>query len=237
MAEQWQIETAPYIPRISTAIQLLGPACKEFNRIPPGPFSSSLSLEQHIAYSLAMFSRSGLTVVEQLFDNVGLLWSQGRMIGISGMVRFSVEYWGAVAFGKEILMSYTVDKNIESAYRRTARLVYSAKTPVRLPWGGRTENVAYSVMNFIDALTVERPSIRDDYNFLSEASHPNFFQNFYFLMASKTHDNFSNNSFKAHAHEILERTILVMEKVSDGLTADATCICEVAIPLLGDIVE
>jgi hypothetical protein len=235
MAEQWQVETEPYVPRIAEVVRVLAAANKELKPFPIAPFPTLPTAEQRIAFALALFARSSLTIVEQLFDNVRLLWSQGRMVGISGMVRFSLEYWGAVVFGKRILTTYTADKNLENAAYKTSRLTYSAKTPVKLPWGGVTEQEAYSVMTFIDKLAAEHPDIRADYDLLSEASHPNLIQNTFFVLASKTYDNFSNEAFKAHAHELLERTIVTMEKVAAGLTPDAFHVHDMAIPLLGDL--
>ena len=154
------------------------------------------------------------------------------MVGVSGLVRFSLEYWSAVHFARKILDTYARDKNIEEAFRKAGRLTFSAKTPVKLPWGGVTENVAYNILSLIDELAKEHSTAREDYDLLSEASHPNFLQNTYFVMASRTYDNFSNEAFKAHAHELLGRTVAVIEAVSHGVPRDALRTLELAKPFL-----
>jgi hypothetical protein len=226
----WQIETEIYVPRIAKAQDLLAPPLAECRKLPTAPFSHEPSLEEQLVYSIALFAWNGTIVVDQLIDNIGLLWSQGRMVGVSGLARFAVEYWGAVYFGRKILIDYMADKNLEEAVRKGARLTFSAKTPVRLWWGGESTNPAYSVMTFIDALSAVRPDIKAMYDFLSEASHPNFVQNTYFVMASRVYDNFGNDTFKAYAHEILQRTISIIEHMAEGLAADVIEIVTMARP-------
>jgi hypothetical protein len=181
----WQVETEMYVPRIGKAMDRLAPALAECRKLPTPPFSHEPSLEEQLVYSIALFAQSGATVADQLIDNIGLLWSQGRMVGVSGLTRFAVEYWAAVYFGRNILTNYMADKNLEEAVRKGARLTFSAKTPIRLWWGGESANPAYSVMTFIDRLSAVRPDIKARHDFLSEASHPNFVQNTYFVMASR----------------------------------------------------
>lgn len=226
----WQVETEIYVPRIGKALDLLASPLAECRKLPKAPFSHKPSIEEQFVYSIALFAQNGAIVADQLIDNIGLLWRQGRMIGVSGLARFAVEYWAAVYFGKNILTDYMADKNLEKAVRKGARLTFSAKTPVRLWWGGETANPAYSVMTFIDRLSAVRPDIKASYDFLSEASHPNFVQNTYFVMASRVYDNFSNDTFKAYAHEILERTVSIIETVAEGLAADVIEIITMALP-------
>jgi hypothetical protein len=121
---------------------------------------------------------------------------------------------------------------LDEAGRKTARLTFSAKTPVALPWGGQTTNQAYNILTFIQKLTNTYGHAEDDYDFLSEGSHPSFLQNTYFIMASKTYDNWSNESFRAHADRILERTISVIEATARGLLIDADTTFKVCTPLL-----
>jgi hypothetical protein len=228
----WQIETEIYAPRIGKALDLLVSPLAECRKLPMAPFSREPSMEEQLVYSIALFTWNGAIVADQLIDNIGLLWSQGRMVGVSGLARFAVEYWAAVYFGKKILTDYVDDKNLEEAVRKGARLTFSAKTPVRLWLGGETANPAYSVMTFIDRLSAVRPDIKASYDFLSEASHPNFVQNTYFVIASRVYDNFSNDAFKAYAHEILERTVSIIETVAEGLAGDVIEIVNIALPIL-----
>jgi hypothetical protein len=232
MSKNWQVETGKYLPRLSTLADFVRAEEKRLPKLPTGPFSAEITFEQHVAYQLAAFAKNGLTVVDQLFDNTGLLWSEGRMIGISGLVRFSLEYWAAVFFALKIVRTYLKDGNLDEAARKAGRLAFSAKTPVKLPWGGETVNSAYSVLTLIDALNVERPEVRRQYEFLSEASHPNFLQNTCFIMASRVYDNFSNEAFRSHAHDLLDRTLSALEQSVHGTFEHGGEVMKLTLPLL-----
>jgi hypothetical protein len=228
----WQTETEQYLPRISKTQECFAAVDLLMKELPIAPFAKEATREQQVAYSLARFAQNGTIVVRQLLSNVELQWKDGRMIGVCGPIRFSLEYWAAIHFGKQLLLNYLNDKNIERIEHKSARLTFSGKTPVKLPWGGTTEHEAYSVMNFIDALFKSNPHVRDDYNFLSEATHPNFLQNTYYLMAGRGYENFGNEKFKKYAHEILEQTVAILERVALGVASEAEELAEHALPLL-----
>jgi hypothetical protein len=174
-------------------------------------------------------------VVDQLFDNVGLLWSEGRMVGVTSLVRFALEYWAALHFGRNIIEQFAADHDLNKAAPKAERLTFSGKTPVALPWGGHTPNPAYDVLTFVEKLSKSHATALDDYNFLSEGSHPSFLQNTYFIMASKKYENYSNDAFKRHAHEILERTVNIMEKSSHGLLIDVETTLSLCGPLMAGL--
>jgi hypothetical protein len=232
MGKTWQVETQQYMPRLSALADHWVAAQKTLPKFQIPPFSDEVTLEQSVAFHLASFAQNGLIVVDQLFDNVGLLWSQGRMVGISGLVRFSLKYWAAVFFALKIHRTYLKDQDLEEAARKTGRLTFSGKTPVKLPWGGQTENVAYSILTLIDALNKERPTVRAAYDFLSEASHPNFLQNTYFIMSSRVYDNFSNEALRTHAHQILDRTLGALEQSVHGTIEHGGELIQLTLPLL-----
>ena len=86
------------------------------------------------------------------------------MVVISSLIRFAFEYWAAVHLLEKFLKLILLIK-IEEAMSKTARLTASGKTPVRLLWGGLTENKAYSLISFIDVLSKIDPNAKDDYDF------------------------------------------------------------------------
>jgi len=231
VTERWEIETGKYIPRRAALADHFVAEQRKLEPLPLGPFSTPFTLEDWVAFQLATFAWHGVGVVDHLFDNVRFLWREGRMVGVSGLVRFSVEYWAAIYFGLRIIRTYLQDNNLEEALRKTSRLTQSCKTPVRLPWGGETVDVAYSVSTFVDALSKERSKVRDHYDFLSEASHPNFLQNMYFMMAGRVHDNFSNETFRVYAHEILDKTVTTLEEAVLGTLTHAGETVRLALPL------
>lgn len=226
----WKTELREYLPRIANVECTLQPAFEHSKRLPAGPFEIRFSAEQAVAYQLASFSVNGLSVFRQLSENVELLWKEGRMIGVSGLVRFGIEYWAAIRFGLKVIQDLENDGDIKKAQNRTVRLTQSGKTPVSLPWGGLTTEKAYSVQAFIENLGAHEPSVQLSYDFLSEASHPNSLQNAYFLMASRGSDNFSNDVFKKHAHKLLNKTTNALEKTAIGIAHDTKEVLDISLP-------
>lgn len=157
------------------------------------------------------------------------------MVGVTSLVRFSVEYWGALSLMHRTLKNYLKTGSYDVAMSKFERLMLSGKTKVALPWGGETETEPYSVMKFVDELARKDSTIKDDYAFLSEGAHPSFLQNTYFIMASKRYHNFENEKFRAHAHILLERTCAIMEKTSEGIITDAMEIWNSTRPILDEL--
>lgn len=216
----WQAETGIYLPRLASALAAIEKIGAQFEDLPSAPFDFQPTKEQQLAFSLMIFARGGTITIGQLLDNVYLLWTEGRMIGINGLVRFSVEYWAAIHFGYNIILKYQDDMDLDEAIRICQRLTMSGKTPVKLPWGGETQEESYSVMKFINELSQDSDSISNVYAFLCEGSHPNALQNTYFSMAGSLYDNYSNDKFKKHAHELLEQTTGAVEIVARGMSED-----------------
>lgn len=216
----WEIETGRYLPSIVASLESLSEVEQLTQSLPRAPFDFEPELEQSLAYQLMLFGRSAFLVVDQLLDNTELLWSQGRMIGVSHLIRSALEYRAAAHFGLKIISDFSNDLNSDVFSENCARLVSGSKTPVRLPWGDISSVEAFSVIKFIKILEEVEPGVFHDYNLLSEAAHPNFFQNFYFLMASRTYDNFSNEIFKKHAHEIMGQYVESIDRLVSGLKKD-----------------
>lgn len=221
----WQTETAPYIPKLKELLERLKFVKNPYPEKFVSPFAQELSAEQRLAISLIYFSRTGVLVIEQLLGSVLLLWSKGRMIGVASLVRSSLEYWAAIHFANHIFGRYEKDKNIDLITEQYLRLT-GARTPVKLPWGGETSTESYSVMKFVEMLDKSYSGILSAYATLSEGTHPNYHQNFYFYMASKAGDNFSNDSFRTHAHSILTQIVDTTEVIVDGLAKDHQMIME-----------
>ena len=72
-------------------------------------------------------------------------------------------------------------------------------------------------MKFIQHLDKHEPGTKHDYNFLCEACHPSFVQQSYFWMAGSAGDNWTNEVFREHAHDLLEQLILTGERATLGL--------------------
>ena len=70
---------------------------------------------------------------------------------------------GDVSFHK-----YLRTGDLERAQERAGRLVYGARSPVKLPWGGETPFKSYSPMEYVRCLESGGPEWSGTYNFLCE---------------------------------------------------------------------
>ena len=223
----WKTETSPYIPRLDSLVKRLERLRDFRTEKSLDPFAGDSSEGQALAVQLIIFSRNGVLIVEQLLGSVLLLWSGGRMVGIPSLVRAALEYWAAVHFACHIFDRYENDKDIKLAFEQCRRLTQGARTPVKVPWGGETDSSSYSVLKFVELLDKSYAGISDAYAVLSEGTHPNHFQNVYFLFASNGHDNFTNDSFRTHAHALLSQVLDAAEMTVDGLTSDHQKLMEI----------
>lgn len=232
--KRWQVETDRYVPRISAAMDLLDKAQGALATVPRAPLDREPKRKQQVALQMMIFNLGVIRATDQLYDTFGLLWSEGRFVGVSLPIRLAMEFWGALFFGQKVLADFATDGDIERAVERCARLTTGARTPVRLPQGGFTEAPPYSVMEFIRRLDARSGDALATYEFLCEACHPNFLQNFYFFLASQTYDNWANDVFREHTHTLLERTIVAAETIAAGLVDDTKALMALADGLIKD---
>jgi hypothetical protein len=90
--EPWQVETEGYIPRINAARRVLAEAREPLRVVPPAPLSFEPTREQQLAIQLMIFNLGAIRATEQLYDTFGLLWSEGRFVGISMPIRLAMEF-------------------------------------------------------------------------------------------------------------------------------------------------
>ncbi len=138
--------------------------------------------------------------------------------------RFIFETWGAIHFARTTLSRLIEEGDIAREEKFTNRLTFGARSQVMLPYGGMVEERSISVMEFIRCLKDIREDAEDLYNFLSEASHPNLFQNLYFQMAGPPISNWDNAGFREHVHGLLERTLTALEAATGGMETDVVTI-------------
>lgn len=216
----WQIETAPYVPRIGAACDEIQPLMNRKLGPPIDRLGGEPTPNQAIALQAMLFGRNAVVVVDQILDNTGLLWSQGRMVGVSGLIRFALEYWSALHYAKRILLDLEKDGDIEKASERCNRLLAGSRTPIALPWGGTTVIASINVLTMVDRLNEAHSGARETYDYLCEASHPSFAQNLHFIMASRVYDKHQFEEIKKVSVDVLERTVSAIEFIAKGFAVD-----------------
>lgn len=228
----WQIETTPYVPRIGAALDVIRPILNSKIGSLIATLHAEATPKQSVALQAMLFGQNAVVVVDQLLDNTGLLWSQGRMVGVSGLIRFALEYWSALHYAKRTLLDLEKDDDVEKAQERCNRLLAGSRTPIALPWGGTTSVASINVLTMIDRLNEAYSGARDLYDYLCEGSHPSFAQNLHFIMASRTYDKHQFEEIKKVSVGVLERTASAVEFIAKGFATDGSDIFGIGVKIV-----
>jgi len=219
--ESWKDETLGYLARIQSSSELdsdLDAVLKKnwLGMYFPGPEVSKAS---NLAIRLAVYANSLFYVTYETIAEIKSLWSKGKFVLVPLSVRFSYECWAAVHYAKKILDRLIAEENLEREEARANRLNFGARSNVQLFDGTDTTETSINVLTFIQNLSeIDEPE--EAYNFLSEACHPNMIQSSYFYMAGPPLSNWSNEQFSEHAHELLEKTVSIIESTCSGIQND-----------------
>lgn len=235
--ESWRSEIKRYLPRLDAVTQLdskIEGFIKQYESFWPDPSTSSGSwcepLHQGslIAFNLMGYAVMNFNIAINIIIAIKEQWNSGLFVIVPLNTRFVFETWGAIHFSKSTLFRLCSEKNIQREQERLDRLIFGAKkSEVILPFGGVAEKQSFSVMEFIRCLKDEYKDAEKIYDFLSEASHPNMFQNFYFLMAGPPISNWDNIGFKNHGRQLLDKTLTALEMASKGLQLDVLDILQI----------
>jgi hypothetical protein len=148
------------------------------------------------------------------------LWVSGLFVVVPLNARFVLESWGGIHYAKRTLERLIREGDVEKAENKANRLTFGARSEVHLPFGGMATENSINILTFIDELHDVKDDARDLYDFLSEASHPNLFQNSYFLLAGPPLANWTNEKFRTHVHTLLDKTVSGLQSSISGIQAD-----------------
>jgi hypothetical protein len=183
--DSWRAEIAQYLPRLESATAVDPAVAAALSSSLPGVFWPDVEPPRAaaIASRLVNYAVNLFGVARQVRAIAREQWLSGLLVIVPLTTRFVFESWGAVHFARLTLSRLIQKGDLEREEERTDRLTFGSRSEVRLPWGGVASGQSFNVLDFVRGLTDERSDAEDLYNFLSEASHPNFLQNSYFQMA------------------------------------------------------
>jgi hypothetical protein len=229
----WGEETGIYLKRLDAAAEVSEELNAIYKKYWPGCFfsTSDPSDSASIALQLGVYASNIYSTSLRVSMEIPNQWRKGIFVLVPMSVRFIIENWGAIHFARQTLDRLITHNDVEREKNRVKRLLFGSKNfPVRLPFIGEATatNESFSVMCFIKSLSDVSPKSIEDYNFLSEASHPNFIQSYYFQLAGPPLPNWSNDNYKKHGHQLLERTVQAIEQAACGIQTDMIHILELA---------
>jgi hypothetical protein len=211
--ESWKDETKIYHSRFENTSAVRTDVREAIKTNFPGKYwdisdkdEKASVVSRIVIYAVNSFSYSlGLRpIIENQFK-------QGQFMLVPLSIRFFFEMSGGVHYAKSLIEKITKKENVENELNKVNRLLTGARSEVMLPWGELATESSIHVMDFIRSIEQEHKGAEKSYDFLCEASHPNFVQNGYFQMASPPVSNWDNKAFKKHGHILLEKTLSIYE--------------------------
>ncbi len=227
--ESWKPVVAEYKERIAQ-IRLLDPSChtfsdKTFSDVDTkAPFSPSVDNKTiSILNRLRLFGASTTFVAIIVAQTICDLWESGMFILIPLNIRFLFESWARVHFAKDIINKLANTQDIDKAEERVERLTFGTRYEITLPWGGKSKDIKpIHINDCLRTLKDVYPAYQATYDFLSESSHPSFFENSYFMLAGPPLANWNNQSFKESMKPKLEKCFLIFETCIAGIIKDSS---------------
>ena len=230
LMELWEKETSLYHVRLTRAENWRPDLSNLVERLPDIPLSYSPSPQGIVAIQLSLFVLVGcMAFADQAVAAFLNLWRNGLFTTISLPARLVYELWGAAHFAWQTLVRMHESGKVDIALARSQRLVLGARSEVRLPWGGTTDEKSIHVMDFVRSLADIHPSAEDTYDFLCESCHPSYLRLTTWSLAGPPLQNWTNEKFREHGHALIDRTLQAVERALEGIALDTTKTLELAL--------
>jgi len=231
--EPWQKETSRYDDRLAQVGRWRPDLSSLVQRLPSVPLNYSPSPEGLVALQLALFVLLGcLASADESVAAFLHLWRGGLFTTISLPARFIFELWGGAHFGLETIVRMHESGQVDTASGRSHRLLTGARSEVVLPWGRVADAKAIHIMDFVRTLDDIYPQARSTYGFLCESCHPSFTMLSYWSLAGPRAQNWTNERFRDHAHNLLTRTLEAVERALEGIAVDTTRTLQLSLPYI-----
>lgn len=187
------------------------------NRLPSLPLSYSPSNSGLVALTLALHNRGVLQIANEMVLAIDVLWRAKLVTAMALPARLLLELWAAAAFGAD-LSSRVGDASTHSeTFDRAVKLLLGTRHEAPLGTGERSEIEGVRVKKMLKVLEGLRLETRDDYSFLSEATHSNQLQQQWLFMAGERGNNWSNPKFATYAEGWLTHLLDIVELSMAGI--------------------
>jgi hypothetical protein len=232
-AVSWRTETAPYLAEIKEWQRAIDRSTDRIGSLKlMAPLHSEPTMRERLAINLLLFPINALRIIAELDRAVLDEWASGRFVAACLNLRLIFELWAAISFAADLAdRLYVTEEPLDELESSVSRLVAGARHPVRLPWGGVTEVQAINIQTMVEKLDRRWTDALAAYGLLSAGSHPCYHQLGYLHMMGNAGDNWSNEVFAEHAHELLTRFVAIGSRCMVGLVADVERLCLAAAPL------
>lgn len=226
--ESWRPIVAEYKERIA-AIRQLAPwkgtySDEDFSdstkKCPfqPGDDPRILS----ILNRLRLFGGVTSVVAVQVAQKICDLWESGNFILVPLNTRFLLESWARVHYAMDVVNKLAKTLDIDKADERVERLTFGSRSEIIPPWGGESVDVkSIHINDCLRTLGDVYPDCQASYDFLSESSHPSFFENMNFMFAGPPIAHWKNHSYQQMMKPKLDRCFLILETCIASIIEEA----------------
>lgn len=223
--ESWKEETRIYHSRIESISAVSSEIAETIKNNYPGKYwdISGKDAKASIVSRIVIYAANGFSYTLGLRPIIEQQFKQGQFMIVPLNIRFFFEMWGGIHFAKSLLEEIAKKENVENVeneLNKVNKLLMGAHSEVMLPWGDLATESSIHANDFVRSIEKEHEGADELYNFLCEASHPNFVQNSYFQMAGPPVSNWDNEAFKKHGHTLLEKTVSIYELAVSSSESD-----------------
>jgi hypothetical protein len=178
--------------------------------------------------SLRLFGGVTASVTVQSVQAICDLWESGHFILVPLNTRFLLESWARVHYAINVTNKLASTRDIDKAEERVGRLTFGTRSEINLPWGGKSSELnSIHINDCLLTLNDVYPDYQADYDFLSESSHPSFFENSYFMIAGPPLANWKNRSYQQTMKPKLNRCFQILESSIVGVIQDANYLLDI----------
>lgn len=185
--------------------------------LPAAPLASLPTGDQEVALNLGYYNLGTLRVAKETVSSIRTLWGEGLLTAVPLQARLLFELWGASSFTQKLAAGLRGGRDDIDIADLAARLVAGTRSPPLLGEGGEANLTSVHVMDFVRSIEASPGGASDDYDFLSEACHPNYLQQTYVWMAGAAGDNWNSERFADYALGILTRLVDLTEASLAGI--------------------
>ena len=203
---------------------------EEICKLPVAPLQHPLSDANLMRYQVCIHVIGSLRAASEISAAVRHSWLSGRFLAASVLIRMLIELWGSVAYAEEKVLRKIERSELQVASDRLRRLLLGSRTGAQFRPGVAAETSTVNVMEFVRAANATAAGAIEDYVFLCDAAHPAHVPNTLLLFAGSAHDNWSNETFAANMHPILDRTLRAAESALGGIEKTGLDICRRCLP-------
>jgi hypothetical protein len=230
--ELWKEETSRYIERLAHVAEWRPDLSNLVERLPDIPLSYDPSPHGNVAILLSMFVLGCTNFADQAITAFLKLWGNGLFATISLPARLMYELWGATHHARHTIEEMHNSSEVHTPLAKTRRLLLGVRSEVQFPWGGISDETSIHVMDFVRSLADAYPQAEETYAFLCESCHPSYLRLTTWSLAGPPLQNWTNEKFREHGHNLIDRTLEAVEQALQGIAYDTTKTLELALPYI-----